>query len=103
LSVVQLGEIGSIEKTRAHRYVIDWTTNNQALIRLQPVDSQPLFRDDKTYWLVGLSGTLGLSLCEWMVRHGARHVAISSRNPQVEGQWLDEMSLLGGNVSISSW
>ncbi|KEY71796.1 hypothetical protein S7711_06548 [Stachybotrys chartarum IBT 7711] len=102
LSVVQLGEIGSIEKTRAHRYVIDWTTNNQALIRLQPVDSQPLFRDDKTYWLVGLSGTLGLSLCEWMIRHGARHVAISSRNPQIEGQWLDEMSLLGGNVNISS-
>ncbi|KXJ94940.1 polyketide synthetase [Microdochium bolleyi] len=33
---------------------------------VRPVDYGPLFRADRSYWLVGLTGDLGLSLVEWM-------------------------------------
>ncbi|KAI0469975.1 polyketide synthase-like protein [Xylariaceae sp. FL0804] len=44
-----------------------------------------------TYWLAGLSGSLGLSLCQWMVRYGARFVVIS------------RMAALGVVVKIRAW
>lgn len=56
-------------------------------VQITPVDAGSLFSSHKTYWLVGLAGGLGLSLCEWMVQHGAKYVVITSRNPQVDARW----------------
>lgn len=67
---------------------------------VEPVDHQPLFQCDKTYWLVGLTGDLGLSLCEWMARRGARHIALSSRQPNVDCAWLEHFRSLGATVKI---
>ncbi|KAJ4343364.1 hypothetical protein N0V95_006698 [Ascochyta clinopodiicola] len=39
---------------------------------------------DPTCSLVGGPGGLGLSLCQWMIRQGARHIVITSRNPKVD-------------------
>lgn len=50
------------------------------------------FAKDKTYWLVGLTGGLGLSLCQWMARQGARYIALSSRNPKVDEGWIRAMA-----------
>lgn len=50
------------------------------------------FAKDKTYWLVGLTGGLGLSLCKWMARQGARYIALSSRNPDIDDGWVREMA-----------
>ncbi|KAI8623593.1 hypothetical protein F5Y19DRAFT_481509 [Xylariaceae sp. FL1651] len=68
--------------------------------RVCPADSQVRFSENKTYWLCGLSGSLGLLLCEWMTHRGARHVVISSRSPKVEEQWLAKMRSLGADVRI---
>ena len=82
--------------------VIDWTNASTVPVQVEPIDSRHLFARNKTYWLVGLSGGMGLSLCEWMVRHGARFVVITSRNPKIDSQWLSNMSAKGATIKIFS-
>lgn len=83
--------------------VIEWSTMSELPVRIQPVDTLVSFSDKKTYWLVGLTGGLGLSLCEWMVKQGARYFVITSRNPKVEKAWLDGMYAKGVTVKIPAW
>lgn len=82
--------------------VVDWERSAEVPVRIRPVDDQTLFSGSKTYWLAGLSGSLGLSLCEWMISRGARHVLITSRTPKVSRSWLDKMSSLGAVVKVLS-
>ncbi|KAI9771201.1 MAG: putative Hybrid PKS-NRPS biosynthetic cluster [Geoglossum umbratile] len=81
--------------------VVDWTAPT-ALVKVQPIDSKPMFANDKTYWLVGLTGGLGLSLCRWMIEHGARYIAISSRNPKVDERWLQYFGSVNATVKVYS-
>ncbi|KAG8161403.1 hypothetical protein KVR01_008390 [Diaporthe batatas] len=84
--------------------VVDWIQLiSNTPIRACPAESQMRFSDRKTYWLAGLSGGLGLLLCEWMVRHGAKYVVISSRAPRVEQAWLERMHAAGAEVKIHPW
>ncbi|KAI1457563.1 hypothetical protein F4805DRAFT_174045 [Annulohypoxylon moriforme] len=99
--VVRPGEISEYDHSLAPQSVVDWNTEDKVLTKVMPIDSQPMFSGSKTYWLAGLSGSLGLSLCEWMVRHGARYVVISSRAPKVEDAWLEEMAALGATIRVS--
>ncbi|PYI32190.1 hypothetical protein BP00DRAFT_473498 [Aspergillus indologenus CBS 114.80] len=79
--------------------LIDWQA--QAVVaQLSPADAQSLFRADRTYLLVGLTGGLGLSLCEWMVRLGARHLVITSRNPKVDERWIQSLRHEGAVVTV---
>ncbi|KAI1807895.1 hypothetical protein F4811DRAFT_374409 [Daldinia bambusicola] len=82
---------------------VDWNTAAEVSIKVQPVDSLISFPGNKTFWLVGLAGELGLSLCEWMVQCGARYFVISSRKPNVEMAWLDKMRAKGVTIKISAW
>ena len=81
---------------------IRWSRPATIEIDVRPVDSTSLFSNDKTYWLVGLTGGLGLSLCEWMIRHGAKYVVISSRNPRIDDRWSRNMLAAGATVKIAS-
>ncbi|KAI2473089.1 hypothetical protein F4781DRAFT_427851 [Annulohypoxylon bovei var. microspora] len=98
--LVRPGDISEYDHSLAAHSIVDWSVEDKVLTKVLPVDSQPLFSGSKTYWLAGLSGSLGLSLCEWMVRHGARYVVISSRAPKVEDSWLEEMTVLGAVITI---
>lgn len=69
-------------------------------VSVQPIDEGRLFRDDGTYFLVGLTGDIGQSLCQWMVEHGAKHVVLASRNPKVSEKYIDAMAELGADVRI---
>ncbi|KAL4971415.1 hypothetical protein BDW66DRAFT_155688 [Aspergillus desertorum] len=69
---------------------------------VQPIDTGTLFKPDKTYLLVGLTGEIGQSLCRWMVKHGARHIALTSRRPNVQPAFLSAMEGLGATVNIFS-
>ena len=77
-----------------------WSASPSIPVQIEPVDSKALFSPDKTYWLVGLTGGLGLSLCKWMIDHGARNVVISSRNPKVEKSWEEHIKTQGAKVKI---
>ena len=80
--------------------VIDWTIDTFARVSIEPVDSKISLSPDRTYWLVGLTGDLGLSLCEWFIRHGARFVVLSSRNPKVDKKWLETSQIDGVSIKV---
>ncbi|OQE15068.1 hypothetical protein PENFLA_c034G04575 [Penicillium flavigenum] len=74
----------------------------QLAVQVRPATKQVRFSKDKTYWLVGLTGGLGLSLCQWMIAQGARYIALSSRNPNIDDQWLQRMVANGCTVRVFS-
>jgi hybrid polyketide synthase/nonribosomal peptide synthetase ACE1 len=80
--------------------VVDWLADRTVPMTLEPVDARPLFVNNRSYWLVGLTGNLGLSLCRWMISHGAKYIAISSRNPSVDPGWLQGFEAAGATVKI---
>lgn len=43
--------------------LFQWSATPTVPVKVTPVDTDNLFSPNKTYWLVGLSGGLGLSLC----------------------------------------
>ena len=100
---VEIADLGVPGRVRDRPSLLKWTSTSPIAVNVRPADSRNLFRPDRTYWLVGLTGGLGLSLCEWMVQHGAQYVVISSRNPKIEGQWLQNMEDADAVVRICSW
>ncbi|KAH9896254.1 putative polyketide synthase [Xylariomycetidae sp. FL2044] len=80
--------------------VVDWTASHKQLVRVSRLDSRPMFKPDKTYWMVGLSGALGISLCDWMIESGARHLVLTSRNPKIAPEWIDLHKRNGVNVTV---
>jgi hybrid polyketide synthase / nonribosomal peptide synthetase ACE1 len=80
--------------------VVDWTASSTAPMTLEPVDGRRLFRNDMTYWLVGLTGGLGLSLCRWMISRGAKYIVISSRNPKIDPRWMTLFASLKATVKV---
>ncbi|KAJ5374411.1 Acyl transferase/acyl hydrolase/lysophospholipase [Penicillium concentricum] len=85
----------------ADQSLIAWG-ESQFAVQVRPATKQVKFSKDKTYWLVGLTGGLGLSLCEWMIGQGARYIAISSRNPKIGDEWLQRMAANGCTVRVFS-
>lgn len=80
--------------------IIDWTKSASVPVSTSLVNEQLRFRPDGTYWMVGATGELGLSTCQWMVNRGARHFALTSRSPKVEQAWLNSMAAQGVTVKI---
>lgn len=69
-------------------------------VQVKPATQVVQFAKNKTYWLVGLTGGLGLSLCQWMARQGARYIALSSRSPKVDEKWILQMAANGCTVRV---
>jgi hypothetical protein len=69
--------------------VVNWRSETKVTTLLESVDARRhIFQGDKTYWLVGLAGDLGQSLCDWMADHGARYIVLMSRSRRVEDNWI---------------
>lgn len=100
IPTVTLKEVQSIAVTRNEVLVVDWKSSGTATVKLEPVDQQPLLSNNKTYWLVGLTGSLGISLCQWMVSHGAKYVVLTSRNPKIDKRLLDDMEATSATVKV---
>ena len=103
VETIDVTELSSNHNSHLPIQQISWKTSSVFDVDVQAVDSNSLFTQDRTYWLVGLTGGLGLSLCEWMIQHGAKYVVISSRNPKVDERWNKIVAQAGGVVKISSW
>ncbi len=82
--------------------IVDWTADPVVPVKVQPVDSEDLFRPDRTYLLIGLSGEVGQSLCQWMVGHGARYVVLTSRSPKVSKEWIESLEAFGATIKAFS-
>ncbi|KAI1271325.1 hypothetical protein F5Y07DRAFT_405762 [Xylaria sp. FL0933] len=81
--------------------IIDWKSPSSSLpARVTRIESGLLFKNDKTYWIVGLSETLGVALGDWMIDHGARYLVFSSRNPKIDTRWLKDHQRHGVIIRI---
>lgn len=84
----------------AYPQVMEWSQSKTLTVAVRPIDASQLFRSTKTYFLIGLTGELGQSLCNWMVRNGARYVALGSRNANPDSAWLEEIRSLGATIRV---
>lgn len=80
--------------------VIDWSLSSSHPVHVSRLDSAPFFKGDKTYWLCGLSGALGVSLADWMIDQGARTLVLTSRNPNISPDWIKNHKRNGINAVI---
>lgn len=80
--------------------VVDWPLDGLVEVEVRPLDARRLFSADKTYLLVGLSGQMGQSLCEWMASNGAGCVCLASRSPKVDERWLASFRGTGTTVKV---
>lgn len=92
---IATSEIGSTTLS-----LVDWASAAELPVRLQPAPSLVRFSDDKTYWLVGLTGGLGLSICRWMIDRGAKYIVMTSRNPKVDVLWSQQVEDMGAVVKV---
>ena len=103
LPIIQPGSLAEAHNRPLPFSLIDWTGCSDLPVRIRSIDTQISFSGQKTYWFAGLSGGLGIALCEWMARHGANYILISSRNPKIDDSWAETMCKLGVVVKIASW
>lgn len=89
-----------VDKGPAH--LLAWTGQDTVPALTRSFESINFFSNEKTYLLVGLTGEVGLSLCRWMVGRGARHLAITSRNPDVAPASLQDLQSHGARVAVFS-
>lgn len=83
--------------------IVDWRGETTVPTLVEPVEERKdLFEDRKTYWLVGLAGDLGQSLCDWMISHGARYIVLTSRTPQVAREWIQAREAKGITIACLS-
>jgi NAD(P)-dependent dehydrogenase (short-subunit alcohol dehydrogenase family) len=76
--------------------IVDWIMARDTTEMVKPLVQENLFSPSKTYILVGLTRDLGQSLTRLFVEHGARHVVLASRNPQMSPNWIKEFSMACG-------
>lgn len=88
--LIALGKVGQHSAVGEPLAVVDWNINHVE-VKVQPIDSGILFRDDRTYVFIGMAGELGQSLTGWMMAHGARHVVLTSRNPKINPKFVADM------------
>ena len=103
-AVVSLQSLAQGEaSTQPLTIVNDWTPQAPVSARITRFDTKELFKGDKTYWLCGLSGALGISLCDWMIEMGCRNLVLTSRNPKIDPIWVEDHARHGVTVNIISW
>ncbi|KAH8667031.1 hypothetical protein BX600DRAFT_380683 [Xylariales sp. PMI_506] len=79
---------------------VSWPLDGPIEVRAYPVDASGLFSRDKTYLLIGLSGQIGQSLCDFMVSNGAGCVCLTSRRPKIDERWLASFQGSGAQVKV---
>jgi acyl transferase domain-containing protein/thioester reductase-like protein/NAD(P)-dependent dehydrogenase (short-subunit alcohol dehydrogenase family) len=82
--------------------LIDWTVapNTALPVRISRLDSKPMFKADRTYWVVGMSRALGLALADWMIDAGVKTLVLTSRRPDISADWLANHARKGVKVVV---
>ncbi|KAF4502344.1 Nonribosomal peptide synthetase 14 [Fusarium agapanthi] len=100
--VLALQDVTSSPAIHTKLSVVDWIAISSVRALVRPIDHGTIFRADGTYFLVGLTGELGQSLCTWMVTHGARNLVMSSRRPKVSQRFIDSCAAEGATIKVMS-
>ncbi|KAK0668424.1 putative dual specificity polyketide synthase [Cercophora samala] len=97
--VTQIGEVGA-SLLHHPTAVVNWAVEGTVNVGVKPLDATQLFGKNKSYLLLGLSGQIGQSVAEWMVKNGAGCVCLTSRSPKVDPNWLEAVQSNGAIVKI---
>lgn len=84
--------------------VLDLMAQTRLPVHVRRLDATgAMFKHNMTYWVVGLSGDLGISLCDWMIGTGARHLVLTSRKPNIDKAWMESHLRDGVYITIIPW
>ncbi|RAL10592.1 ketoacyl-synt-domain-containing protein [Aspergillus homomorphus CBS 101889] len=98
LDIISLSELHGMHGELYRPAIVDWTESDEVPVEIQTASSMITLDADKTYLLVGMTGSLGQSVCQWMASRGARCIVLSSRSPKLDPQWIAEMASMGARV-----
>ncbi len=96
--IIQLDNYRDLPMANHTTRVVHWPLDKNIEVEVHPLDARGLFSQDKTYLLVGLTGEIGRSICEWMISNGAGCVCLTSRSPKISTKWLE--SFQGTNATV---
>lgn len=99
-AIIRSGQISDESVKRYPTSIVDWTSDEILTVQVQSLNADLLFSRDKTYLLVGISGQLGQSICEWMSRNGAGYVCFIGRSPTLDVKWQALMKKAGTTVKF---
>ncbi|ORY71044.1 polyketide synthase 3 [Pseudomassariella vexata] len=80
--------------------VTNWKRESSVGAILRGLEPSALLSPDKTYFLVGMASELGQSLTYFMIRAGARHIVLSSRNPKGGQNWIHDLQAIGIEIRV---
>lgn len=100
LNTTRLSHINDPTVSRSPATIVDWTADKTVPVKVQPLNAEHLFSSNKTYLLVGLTGHIGQSICEWMARNGAGTICLTSRHPNISLDWLKSFEGSGTDVKV---
>ncbi|KAI0194522.1 putative polyketide synthase [Xylaria flabelliformis] len=80
--------------------IVDWTSTALLPVTASRLDRVPRFKSNGTYWIVGISRALGISLVDWLISNGATNVVITSRDPDIDPGWISAHERKGVNVVV---
>lgn len=100
IPVLEGQDLVSPDRTIGIDTIIDWKPEQVIPSRVRSIETDQTFLETRTYLLVGLAGDLGRSIARFMVEHGARHIVLTSRSPNVDQRWIDDITQIGGNIMV---
>jgi len=81
---------------------VAWRDSQRRVARLVQADTPPAaplsFSADACYLVTGGFGGLGLVVARWLAEHGARHIALLGRRPDLGAPGVTEIEALGARV-----
>ncbi|KAL1617025.1 Type I Iterative PKS [Diplodia seriata] len=92
---------GASDISASYPSIVHW--NEPSLrVAVRPLNPAGLFKPDKTYLLVGLTGEIGRTLTTFMISNGARHIALASRSAttNIDSAWLSSTASYGATVNV---
>ncbi|PKK49165.1 hypothetical protein CI102_7231 [Trichoderma harzianum] len=98
---ISVAEIKKLAGQASLTTILNWNDAESVESKISPLRPSGLFTANKTYLLVGLASQLGMSICDWMVKHGARYLVVTSRSPgRVDTAVLEDLRRRGANVKV---
>lgn len=97
---INIDRIEDVAHAKDATTIINWESSAVKVV-VRTVGAQ--FKHDRSYWLFGLSGDLGITIADWMIQNGARFLVITSRRPQINSTWLASHETKGVAIRIVPW
>ncbi|KAJ5657110.1 type I iterative polyketide synthase [Penicillium longicatenatum] len=97
---MDIQDLSRLSKPIEPNLILDWhpSRGSPISVRVEPASAHIKLSSQKTYLLAGMAGDLGRSLCQWLITRGARNIVLTSRNPNVDVKWIENMSKSGIRV-----